>query len=112
VTGGALAISALAAGRISLGGVELPDALLLALWGAAMLWLPVLVVVEAIRPRLGYDVRRWATVFPLGMYAACSFVIGDAVDVHALHRFAQAWTWVAAAVWLVVFAAMAEKLRA
>jgi tellurite resistance protein TehA-like permease len=110
VTGGALAISALAAGRISLGGVELPDAALLALWGAAMVWLPVLVAVELIRPRLGYDVRRWATVFPLGMYAACSFVTGDAVGAGALHRFADAWTWVAAAVWLVVFAAMAGKL--
>jgi tellurite resistance protein TehA-like permease len=112
VIGGALAISALAAGRIDLAGVDLPRAGLLALWGAAMVWLPVLVVAEAIRPRLRYDVRRWATVFPLGMYAACSFVVATAVHADALRRLAQAWTWVAAAVWLVVFIAMADKLRA
>jgi len=27
----------------------------------------VLVAVEALRPRLGYDVRRWATVFPVAV---------------------------------------------
>jgi tellurite resistance protein TehA-like permease len=112
VTGGALAISALAAGRIALGGVGVPDAVLLALWGAAMVWLPVLVVAELVRPRLRYDVRRWATVFPVGMYAACSFVVATAVHSRALRDFAQAWTWVAAAAWLVVSVALAEKLRA
>jgi tellurite resistance protein TehA-like permease len=70
-----------------------------------MAWLPVLVAAEVIRPRLGYDVRRWATVFPLGMYAACSFVVATAVHDGGLRRFAQAWTWVAAAGWLAVLIA-------
>ena len=105
VIGGALAIATLAAGRIALGGVDLPDAVLLALWGAAMVWLPVLVVAEAIRPRPGYDIRRWATVFPLGMYAACSFVVATAVHADGLRRFAQAWTWVALLAWLAVLIA-------
>ena len=35
-----------------------------------------LIVAECVRPRLGYDVRRWATVFPFGMYPACSFTVG------------------------------------
>ena len=105
VTGGALAICTLAAGRIALGGAGLPDAVLVGLWVAAMAWLPVLVAAEVIRPRLGYDVRRWATVFPLGMYAACSFVVATAVHDGGLRRFAQAWTWVAAAGWLAVLIA-------
>jgi hypothetical protein len=32
--------------------------------GASPAWLLPLVVGEILRPRLGYDVRRWATVFP------------------------------------------------
>jgi tellurite resistance protein TehA-like permease len=119
VAGGALAISALAAGRItlsarSLGALgELTGALEsvpVALWIAAIAWLPVLVVAEAIRPRLGYDVRRWATVFPVGMYAACSFVVGSAAGVAAITDFARLWIWVAVAVWAVVAAAMIPPL--
>jgi hypothetical protein len=40
-----------------------------------MLWLPVLLLDEALHPRPRYDVRRWSTVFPVGMYAACSFAV-------------------------------------
>jgi Voltage-dependent anion channel len=54
-------------------------------------------------------VRRWSTVFPVGMYAACSFVVGTAVHAGAIHDFARIWTWVAAVVWLVVFAAMVRR---
>src|SRR5262249_52326317 len=109
VAGGALAISALAAGRIALGGGGLPDAALLVLWGAAMAGLPVLVAGELSHPRLRYDVRRWATVFPVGMYAACSFVVGAAVRSDALRHFAQVWTWVALLVWLAVLTASLRR---
>jgi hypothetical protein len=40
-----------------------------------------LIVAEAIRPRLGYDVRRCATVFPLGMHPACSFAVGKVTGI-------------------------------
>ena len=99
VSGGALAICALAAASITstadalgmLGGEEraLKD-LSLALWTLAMLWLPALVLAEALHPRLRYDVRRWSTVFPVGMYAACSFAVGDAAGAPAITGFARA----------------------
>ena len=85
ITGGALAISTLAAGRIAGGARALSTldsgggvlkALTVGLWIATMLWLPVLLAAEVLRPRLRYEVRRWSTVFPFGMYAACSFVVG------------------------------------
>jgi tellurite resistance protein TehA-like permease len=57
---------------------------------------------------LGYDVRRWSTVFPVGMYAACSFLVGAAADAPAITDFARVWVWVGVVVWVVVFAA---KLR-
>jgi hypothetical protein len=115
VTGGALAISTVTAGRITVAAehlhllagahVALRD-LSLALWAATMVWLPFLLVAEAIRPRLSYNVRRWSTVFPVGMYAACSFVVGEVTHTSGITDFARVWVWVALAVWLVVFAAM------
>jgi hypothetical protein len=119
ITGGALAISALAAGKITLSAKSLGalggltgalEGVSVGLWIAAMVWLPVLVAVEALRPRLGYDVRRWATVFPVGMYAACSFVVGSAAGVAPITDFARVWVWVAVAVWAVVAAAMIPSL--
>jgi tellurite resistance protein TehA-like permease len=118
ITGGALAISTLAAGRVtlaqerlhSLSGLhDLFKGISLALWGITMLWLPVLVVAEVLHPRLSYDARRWSTVFPVGMYAACSFVVGSAAGAGALTSFAQVWIWVALLVWLIVAVGMLRR---
>lgn len=115
VSGGALAISTLAAARITLGARGLHQwgaaagslhTLTLALWAVSAAWLPALIVAEAVRPRLGYDVRRWATVFPVGMYAACSFDAGRAAEVSGLTAFAGVWVWLAFVLWLLVFGAM------
>lgn len=104
VAGGALAISTLAAGMVTEAGgtlrqfSEQHSALAtgtLVLWCLAMAWLPPLVAAEVLRPRLGYDVRRWATVFPLGMYAACSFAAGHVIGIAGITDFGQVWTWVA-----------------
>ncbi|MBV8990248.1 MAG: tellurite resistance/C4-dicarboxylate transporter family protein, partial [Solirubrobacterales bacterium] len=96
ITGGALAISTLAAGKITSGAKALAilghgggalESLTVGLWVATILWLPVLLVAEVLRPRLSYDVRRWSTVFPLGMYAACSFIVGMVAHAGAITSF-------------------------
>jgi hypothetical protein len=111
VAGGALGICALAAAEIltgarALGTLEgLRPALedgALALWALAALWLPVLVMCEAAWPRPRYTGKRWATVFPLGMYAVSSFAVGSAAGASALTGFARVWVWIAAAAWLLV----------
>ncbi len=118
ITGGALAISTLAAGKILAGakalatlggGGEVLKDVAVILWIATLLWLPVLLVAELVAPRLHYDVRRWSTVFPFGMYAACSFVIGTSAAVGAATSFARVWVWVALAVWAIVFVAMLRR---
>jgi tellurite resistance protein TehA-like permease len=118
ITGGALAISTLAGGKILAGaetfsilgdGGGVLEAVALGLWVATMLWLPVLLLAEALHPRLRYDVRRWSTVFPFGMYAACSFSVGSAARAGAITGFARVWVWVALAVWAVVFVAMGRR---
>jgi Voltage-dependent anion channel len=120
ITGGALAISTLAAGRITLaakslhtlsGITEALKLVSLALWALTIAWLPVLLAAEALHPRLGYDVRRWSTVFPVGMYAACSFIVGTAADAPAITNFARVWVWAGVAVWLTVFVAMLARGR-
>jgi tellurite resistance protein TehA-like permease len=118
ITGGVLAISTLAGAELAIAAAELgtlgsirkplDDASQL-LWALAVAWLPALLLAEALRPRLGYDVRRWSMVFPVGMYAACSFLVGDAVHSAAIGDFARVWTWIAVAVWLAVFAGMIRR---
>ena len=121
VTGGALAISTVAAGRIALasqhtgalsGALGALKTIALVLWCLTMAWLPVLVAAEILRPRLCYNVRRSSTVFPVGMYAACSFVVGPLTHARGITDFGRVWVWVALAVWLVVFGAMLRRAPA
>jgi len=115
VAGGALAISALAAGKITeaagaLGQFREQHQILtdttLVLWCLAMVWLFPLIAGEVLRPRLSYDLSRWATVFPLGMYAACSFATGQVTGITGIAGFGHAWTWVAFPVSLLVLAGL------
>jgi tellurite resistance protein TehA-like permease len=121
VAGGALAIAALACGRIAQAAHELGalhelrsslDLVALALWAAAILWLSALLAAEILARRLENDARRWSTVFPVGMYAACSFVVGDVKDISGLTDFARVWTWFAVALWLVVAVASLRRSAA
>jgi voltage-gated anion channel len=121
VSGGALGICSLAAARIAIGAQSMHQlggsssalsAMSLALWALSVVWLPALIGAEFVRPRLRYDVRRWATAFPLGMYAASSFDAGRAAKVSGLIEFARVWVWFAFAAWVVVFAAMLWQTRA
>ena len=118
ITGGALGIAALAAARIAAaasalgilggGGGVLKD-IALGLWALTMLWLLVLLLAEARWPRLEYDERRWSTVFPLGMYAACSFAVGVVAHAGAILSFARAWVWIGLASWVIVCVATIRR---
>jgi Voltage-dependent anion channel len=121
VSGGALAISTLACAELAraittVRAVEgLHDLLRIAtlvLWVLSMLWLPALIVGEARWPRWRYDVCRWATVFPLGMYAVMSFAAGAATGSAWLVSFGRAWAWVALAAWAATTLGAARAVRA
>jgi tellurite resistance protein TehA-like permease len=114
ITGGALGICALAAAKITSGaralgiagvrGGALED-IAIGLWVLTMLWLLVLLFCEARWPRPTLGPARWSTVFPLGMYAACSFAVGAVAHASAITSFARVWVWIGLAAWAIVFAA-------
>jgi tellurite resistance protein TehA-like permease len=111
ITGGALGICTLAAAKIALaaaalgalGGLQgaLKD-IAVGLWVVTMLWLLVLLFVELRWPRLSVRPSRWSTVFPLGMYAVCSFTVGVLAHAGAITSFARVWVWVGLASWAIV----------
>jgi tellurite resistance protein TehA-like permease len=111
ITMGALAISALAAASLAgaLHGLDL-DEVALALWAAATAWLPLLLYAELRWRRPGYEPRRWATVFPLGMYAAASHAVGQAAGVRPVLVLAVPALWVALAAWLLVATAALRRV--
>ena len=71
-----------------------------------MVWLPPLVTAEILKPRLACDVRRWATVFPLGMYAASSITTGQVTGITTITSFGRVWMWVAFTGWLLALAGL------
>jgi len=118
ITGGALGIAALAAGMSATGAstLDLGDAaqttlkdVALGLWVLTMSWLLVLAYAEVRWRRPQYDAPRWSTVFPLGMYAACSFAVGAAAHAEVIIGFARVWVWVGLGAWALVFWATLER---
>jgi hypothetical protein len=120
VAGGALAIAALATADLA----TTADALAPAAWMAQLLetaskalaaaaagWLPFLLAGELARPRLRYDLRRWATVFPVAMYSAMGTAVGALAGSGALVKLSRAWTWVAFALWTAVSIGCLRRVR-
>jgi tellurite resistance protein TehA-like permease len=119
VSGGALAITTLATALIAKATASshelaaLHGALRIAavvLWALTIAWLPVLIGSEVRWRRHGYDVRRWATVFPLGMYSAMSYATGTIAGVDALVEFADTWARVALAAWIATVVGLTRRL--
>ncbi len=122
VAGGALAISTMAGAKLIAASQAGPylwntddgDALRTATLGLFTLdlcWYAVLLLAEVARPRLGYDVRRWATVFPLGMTAAAALSVAASLDAPQLRVPGEALLWVAVAAWLAVAAGAVAAAR-
>ncbi|MGW3101075.1 tellurite resistance/C4-dicarboxylate transporter family protein [Streptomyces sp. NPDC001100] len=115
IVGGALAVSALTGSKLIAA-----DSARLYLWNSddqgvlravtvALLvldlaWCVVLLAAEIVWPRPRFDLRRWSTVFPLGMTAATMLSVGTALDVSGLRTPGQVVLWIAVAAWLLVAA--------
>ncbi|MGW3205902.1 tellurite resistance/C4-dicarboxylate transporter family protein [Streptomyces sp. NPDC001135] len=123
IAGGALAISALAGAKLLVAGdtgLHLWDGddrgvlrtVTIALLALDLALYLLLLAAEAVRPRRGYDVRRWATVFPMGMTAAATLTVSTALGVPWLRWPGRVLLWVAVAAWLAVAAGAVLSVRA
>ncbi|MFB8077036.1 tellurite resistance/C4-dicarboxylate transporter family protein [Streptomyces sp. NPDC056013] len=116
IAGGALALSALTGSKLIASGVWSGDAATalrtatLVLTALDLAWYAVLLCGECARPRLGYDVRRWATVFPLGMTAVAALSVAAATGVAWLETLGRVLLWIAVAVWLPTAYGFARSL--
>ncbi len=114
---GAVAITTLAGARLILAA---PDWVLLSeilpfikgftlfFWAAGTWWIPLLFILGIWRHvykrfPLVYDPQYWGMVFPLGMYAACTFQLSKAINFEYLMIIPRYFVFVALAAWLLAF---------
>ncbi|MFF4099338.1 tellurite resistance/C4-dicarboxylate transporter family protein [Streptomyces sp. NPDC001903] len=112
VAGGALAISALAGSKLTASPVwtgpahtALRIATLVTL-ALSLGWYALLLAAELRQWRPHYDIRRWATVFPLGMTATACLSAAAPTGVGWLRPLGEVLLWVAVGAWLLTFAAL------
>jgi tellurite resistance protein TehA-like permease len=112
VSGGAVAIAALAASTLLASPQFTADAhrtlrvAALALLALTFAWYAVLFCAEIYRPRLAYDVRRWSTIFPLGMIAEATLSVSANAGIGWLEPLGRVLLWIAVGAWLLTFVAM------
>ncbi|MED7822137.1 tellurite resistance/C4-dicarboxylate transporter family protein [Streptomyces chiangmaiensis] len=115
IVGGGLAISAVAGARLVIASHRMylwnnDDSaalrgMTIALLALALLCYCVLAAAEVIRPRLGHDVRRWATVFPMGMTAVAALSVATAIGGSWLPDLGRVLLWIAVAAWCALLVA-------
>jgi len=84
-------------------------------WATGTWWIPMLVILAAWRHLyrrfpLSYDPSYWGTVFPLGMYAACTFEMAHAMSLDFLLPIAGVFVYVALLAWATTFAGLIQSL--
>ena len=115
VAGGALAISALAGAKLAEGKLwtgwlhSTVRTTALVLLATAWAWYVVLAAAEIRWPRLHYDVRRWATIFPMGMTGVATTEMATASGWTWLKGPGHVLVWIAAAAWLLVFSGLLRQ---
>ena len=127
---GAMAISTLAGSLLMLNAPQAPFLVSLLpflkgftvfYWAAGTWWIPMLLLLGIWRHGvrrfpLRYDPLYWGAVFPLGMYAACTWQMDKAMEFGFLNLLPRLFFAVALLAWLLAFVGMlrsvARQLRA
>ena len=121
---GAMAISTLAGSQLILNAPQAPflQSLLPFLkgftvfyWATGSWWIPMLLVLAVWRHvlrrfPLRYDPLYWGAVFPLGMYAACTRRMSEALALDFLDVLPPAFLALALAAWLAMIGALLARL--
>jgi tellurite resistance protein TehA-like permease len=121
---GAMAISTLAGSLLILNAPHAPflQSLLpflkgftLFYWATGTWWIPMLLLLGVwrhgfMRFPLEYDPPYWGAVFPLGMYAACTWQMDRAMEFGFLGSLPRAFLYIALAAWAITFLGMVWRL--
>jgi tellurite resistance protein TehA-like permease len=91
--------------------------LTLLFWAGATWWIPLLILLEiwrhmVRRVRIEYRAEYWSLVFPVGMYAACTFDVAELIHVSLLTGLAEWVGYVAFGLWLITLVGLARCLPA
>jgi len=86
-------------------------------WAAGTWWIPLLVIVGIWRHRsrhvpLSYSPQYWSLVFPLGMYSAATWMLGQATRIALFERISAIFLAVALAAWCITSIGMIRNWRA
>jgi tellurite resistance protein TehA-like permease len=84
-------------------------------WATGTWWIPMLLILVAWRHLyrkfpLKYDALYWGTVFPLGMYAVCTFEMAHAMSLDFLLPIAYAFVYAALLAWAATFFGLVHGL--
>ena len=121
---GAMAISTLAGSLLLLGADEAPfvasllpfiKGFTLFYWATATWWIPMLLVLGVWRHGirrlpLRYDPLYWGAVFPLGMYAVCTYDLIAAMELGFMSWLPALFGAVALAAWSLAFVGLVHRL--
>lgn len=121
---GAMAISTLSGTQLILNAPHAPFLMSLLpflkgftvfYWATGTWWIPMLVLLAIWRYGfahfpLHYDPLYWGAVFPLGMYAACTWQMDHALEFGFLSPLPRLFFWIAVVVWALTFAGMIRTI--
>ena len=121
---GAMAISTLAGARLIVNAPDAPflHSLLPFLkgftvfyWATGTWWIPMLAILAAWRYifkrfPLHYDPLYWGAVFPLGMYAACTYQMAHAMQLDFLLPLPQIFVYLALSAWVLTFTGLCRTI--
>jgi tellurite resistance protein TehA-like permease len=84
-------------------------------WATGTWWIPMLVILVVWRYfykkfPLSYNPLYWGAVFPLGMYAVCTFEMVRAMNLDFLLPIARVFVYVALLAWATTFVALIHSL--
>ena len=83
-------------------------------WATATWWIPMLLILGIWRHGIRkfaftYDPLYWGLVFPLGMYAVCTYKMGKIFDLTPLYLIARIFLTAGLAAWSLTFMSMLKR---